>query len=102
MCGRGDHPPYDDDRPEPRCISCGGELRGTDADYCKTCWPEGLPFPMFRALDSVERESFAQWARDHWTPATTPNPLWHPVVRNEWTRLDRDALRETGQKETPR
>lgn len=43
---------------------------------------------LFRQLDSAEAERFRQWARDHYTPRTAPSGSWHPVVREEWARLD--------------
>lgn len=44
----------------------------------------------FRKLDSGEQNEFRQWARDNWMPNTEPSELWHPVVRDEWRKLDEE------------
>ena len=42
---------------------------------------------MFRELSDSERQEFVEWAREQFEPNTEPNQLWHPVVREEWARL---------------
>ena len=42
----------------------------------------------FRELTNEEDERFREWAREHWRPNTEPNPLWHPVVRDEWSKIE--------------
>lgn len=42
---------------------------------------------MFRELTPDEENEFRQWARDNYDPDTKVNPLWHPVVRDEWGRI---------------
>lgn len=50
--------------------------------------PYSWPPEMFRTLDPLEEESFRQWARDHHAHGIAANPLWHPVVRDEWQSLN--------------
>lgn len=45
---------------------------------------------LFRHLDPAEEETFRQWARDHFDPKVEPEPIWHPVVRDEWAKLARE------------
>lgn len=45
---------------------------------------------LFMRLDEAEAGRFRLWARNNWTPHTPPSESWHPVVRAEWRRLDRD------------
>jgi len=51
---------------------------------------------MFRTLSPEDEAGFRQWARDNHTPYTAPNPVWHPVVRDEWRKLDEQAEDEAG------
>ena len=41
----------------------------------------------FRTLSPEEEEEFRQWARDNFDSGKEANPLWHPVVRDEWAKL---------------
>ena len=41
----------------------------------------------FRHLNPDEEEQFRQWARDNFDPNIEPEPIWHPVVRDEWKKL---------------
>ena len=50
---------------------------------------------LFRKLTPAEIEAFEAWARENWKPDTPVNPLWHPVVRAEWARLDVVHLQES-------
>ena len=43
---------------------------------------------MFKKLDKEEELKFREWARENWKPNTTPDSLWHPVVRDEWKLED--------------
>ena len=43
---------------------------------------------IWRDLRKFEEEEFRQWARDNWKPNIIPNPLWHPVIIDEWKKLD--------------
>lgn len=45
---------------------------------------------LFMRLDEAGVGRFKQWARNNWTPHTPTSESWHPVVRAEWTRLDRE------------
>jgi len=42
---------------------------------------------IFRRLNAEEEQTFRQWARDHFVSGKEPDPMWHPVVRDEWTKL---------------
>jgi len=46
-----------------------------------------LPDIFFRGLDPVEEAQFRQWARDNFKPGLAPSGAWHPVVRQEWQKL---------------
>ncbi len=43
---------------------------------------------MWRNLSKDEEEEFRQWARDNWKSKTEPNLLWHPIIKEEWSKLD--------------
>lgn len=45
----------------------------------------------FRDLPEPEEEDFRQWARENFTPGKPASPLWHPVIREEWARLEAAA-----------
>ena len=51
---------------------------------------ELLPNGFFRDLDPDDELRFRAWARLNWTAGATPNALWHPVVRDEWSKIDRE------------
>lgn len=38
-----------------------------------------------------EREVFRQWARDNYTPFDPIDGLWHWIVQEECTRMNREA-----------
>lgn len=43
----------------------------------------------FRKLSPLAEADFRKWARKHWSPTIPPNfELWHPVIRDEWHRID--------------
>lgn len=48
---------------------------------------------LFRELSVEEEQEFRQWARDNWTPGSEPNQVWHPVVRDEWKKIDENPTR---------
>ena len=49
---------------------------------------------MFRELSEVEMEAFKQWARDNFEKGKEASPIWHPVVRAEWARLEQEQEQE--------
>jgi hypothetical protein len=50
---------------------------------------ESAPGIVFRSLDNPEIEAFRQWARDNDTAEhRAKSGLYHPVVREEWARID--------------
>lgn len=52
----------------------------------------------FRKLDAAEEESFRQWARDNWAPGKDCSPVYHPVVREEWAKLDNERMTQPDRK----
>jgi len=46
-----------------------------------------VPDEFFRELDPTEEQEFRQWARDNFAPGRHPSGLWHPIVRQEWQKL---------------
>lgn len=48
----------------------------------------------FRELDSDEENQFRKWARDNHKPGGEISSVWHPVVRNECYKMDREARDE--------
>ena len=54
---------------------------------------------MFKTLTPDEEDKFRQWARENWKPNKEPSDIWHPVVRDEWTKItqelnDKEAANE--------
>jgi hypothetical protein len=49
-----------------------------------------MDIDIWEKLTTDEEEEFRQWAKDNWKPNTKPSPLWHPVVRDEWQKLDEE------------
>lgn len=41
----------------------------------------------FRQLNAEEEKTFREWARLNFDPKKGFSPLWHPVVRDEWKKL---------------
>lgn len=46
---------------------------------------------LFRKLSDVEVADFKRWAREHYTPLTPINGVWHPVVQQECTVMNAEA-----------
>lgn len=57
-----------------------------------------VPSVVFRELDEDEQKQFREWAHDNFEVDRRPNPLWHPIVREEWALLQEkaDQLRKEG------
>lgn len=50
---------------------------------------------LFRELDPVEQEQFREWARENYKPGEEINPVWHPVVQEECSKIElADLARE--------
>ena len=47
---------------------------------------------MFKQLNASEELSFRNWARENFSLTQEVNPMWHPVVRDEWAKLREQAL----------
>lgn len=45
---------------------------------------------MFRDLRPAEERKFRQWARDNFDRGIEPSPWWHPVVLDEWSKIERE------------
>ena len=43
---------------------------------------------LFRTLNPSEEKEFKTYAHDEWSPNTATSDVWHPVVRDEWSRMD--------------
>jgi hypothetical protein len=48
-----------------------------------------LPDGFFRTLTPDEETSFRAWARANHVLGRPADPCWHPIVREEWARLDK-------------
>jgi len=48
---------------------------------------------LFRELTAEEERSFRQWARDNWRPGDYVDPIWHPVVRDECQKMEKETTR---------
>lgn len=46
----------------------------------------------FRDITPAEEAQFRQWARDNYGKGDPINPVWHPVVRDECTRMNYDRF----------
>ena len=44
-------------------------------------------FLLYKCLNPQEEQEFRQWAKDNFDPNTPANPVWHPVIRDEWKKL---------------
>ena len=42
----------------------------------------------FEVLSDKEERRFRQWARDNYKLGVPAEPVWHPVVRDEWSKLE--------------
>lgn len=73
-----------------------------EAPQAETHPPAVAPLPdsAFRTLTPQEEAEFRQQARDEYPPSAEQrrkSGLFHPVIRDEWDRLDREAItREAG------
>ena len=43
---------------------------------------------LFRTLNPSEEKKFKAYAHDEWSPNTETSDVWHPIVRDEWSRMD--------------
>jgi len=50
-----------------------------------------IPDGFFLKLDKKEEEEFRQWARDNFVKGKPASAAWHPVVRDEWNKLETAA-----------
>lgn len=48
----------------------------------------------FRQLSKEDEHELRVWARTHYVPGTRINPLWHPVVRAECRRINKNRKQE--------
>ena len=49
-----------------------------------------MPDSFFRQLDENEAEQFRQWARDNYRPGDAISEVWHPIVRKECQKINRE------------
>lgn len=85
MCKPDDFPPYPIDVNEPDEFPPDPSDLGVDIEA-----PGFWSHVPYRALDPDEERRFRQWARDNYKPGSYINPLWHPVVRSECNRMERE------------
>lgn len=45
----------------------------------------------FRQLSEEEVKQFRQWARENWNPGDEIKMIWHPVVRDECYRIQKEV-----------
>lgn len=45
---------------------------------------------LFRELSKEEEKEFRQWAKDNYVPNGKINSVWHPVVRSECEKINRN------------
>ena len=60
-----------------------------------------IPNEYFRGLNAKEQTVFRQWARDNYKPGANINPVWHPIVREECEKMNREAGSEAPTEITP-
>lgn len=44
---------------------------------------------LFNELSESEEQEFRQWARDNYTPLDPIKGIWHPIVQDECTKINR-------------
>jgi uncharacterized protein YukE len=49
----------------------------------------------FRQLSADEEQLFRRWARQNWKPGQEINPVWHPVIRDEITKIQEETKQVT-------
>ena len=42
----------------------------------------------FRTLTKKEEQEFRAWARENWTPGEPIEEFWHPVIRDEISKME--------------
>ena len=47
------------------------------------------PMSLFKILSESEELEFRQWARDNYTPLDPIKGIWHPIVQDECTQMNR-------------
>jgi hypothetical protein len=45
---------------------------------------------LFRELSEEEKEDFRKWARENYIPFSPIQGIWHPVVQEECTRINKE------------
>jgi len=45
---------------------------------------------IFRDLNEEEEVEFRQWARDNYEPFSEVSTIWHPVVRDECIKINKE------------
>ena len=47
---------------------------------------------LFRELNEIEEKEFRNWARENYTPLDIIKGIWHPVVQDECTKMNREKM----------
>jgi len=46
---------------------------------------------LFRELDENEKQEFRKWAQDNYKPFTDIKGIWHPIVQEEYIKINKDT-----------
>jgi len=47
---------------------------------------------IFRTLSAKEEKEFRKWVQDNYVPFSEIPSIWHPVIRDECTKMNHQAL----------
>jgi hypothetical protein len=47
---------------------------------------------LFRELNAEEEAEFRKWARDNYKPMSEIQGIWHPVVQDECTKINKEMF----------
>lgn len=50
---------------------------------------EPITVPMFQELSPEQEQNFREWARDHLSEENPPSEVHHPIIHDEWSRMQR-------------
>lgn len=47
---------------------------------------------VFRELSPLDEEQFREWARENYIPQEPIPPFWHPVIRDECEKINKELF----------
>lgn len=47
---------------------------------------------LFKNLSPAEEQEFRQWARENYKPLSPIKGIWHPVVQEECTKINKNFM----------